>query len=138
MATITIRLHRDFESRQVNTPYQVKNVPAWSHDEPQQTPSQGNFLRRIAINVFLGYLIVDLGAEPEQNAVLFSDDKIEFFTHLSSLNFQEIVIRILASLIVWSNIFCTFRIFHGLLVLLAVGSGLNEVKDWPPPFGPLS
>ncbi len=127
--------------RQVNTPYQVKNVPRWSPGEPQHVPSRGSFLRRTAINICLSYLIVDLcslRAQPEPNAILFSDEKVALLTRLDSLNPKEIVIRVLASLILWLHIFCIFRIFHGLVVLLAIGSGFSEVKDWPPPFGPPS
>ena len=130
-----------FNPRQLNTPYQVKNVPHWSYGESQQIPSQEDFLWRTAINIFLSYVIVDLcslGAQPEQNAVLFSDDKVGLFARLDSPSPQEIVIRVLSSLIVWLNIFCILRIFHGLLSFLAVGSGFNEAKDWPPPFGLLS
>ena len=127
--------------RQVNTPYQVKNVPAWSRDEPPQVPSKGKFLRRTTINILLSYLIIDLcslGVQPEQNAIWFSDEKVPLLTRSNGLGLEEIVIRIFASLSVWLNIFCTFTICHGLLVLLAVGSGWHEVKDWPPPFGSLS
>ncbi len=129
-----------FNPRRLNTPYQVKNVPRWSYGEPQQVPCRGEFLRRTAINVLFCYAIVDicsLGAQPEHNAFLFGDDKVAFFTRLGSLGPEEVVIRASASLILWLNIFCIFRIFHGLLCCLAVGSGLSEVKDWVPPFGPL-
>ena len=127
--------------RQVNTPYQVKNVPRWSRGKPQRLPSRGKFLGRTAINVFLSYMIVDLcslGAQPERNAILFSDDKVALFRRLGGLDAEDIVIRVLASLVLWLNIFCIFRIFHGLLVFLAVGSSFSEVRDWPPPFGHIS
>lgn len=127
--------------RQVNTPYQVKNVPQWSHRAPLHVPSRRSFLRRTAINILLSYMIVDLcslGAQPERNALLFSDDKVALFTRLDNLSPEDIVIRVISSLILWLNIFCIFRIFHGLLVFVAVGSGFSEVKDWPPPFGRLS
>ena len=127
--------------RQLNTPHQVKNVPRWSHHEPQHVPSRNSFLRRTAISVVISYMIVDLcslGAQPERNATLFSDDKVALFTLFESLEFEEIVIRAIASFMLWLNVFCVFKIFHGLLVILAVGSGFSEVRDWPPPFGPLS
>ena len=127
--------------RLVNTAYQVRNVPRWSQGEPQQIPSRGYFLRRTALIVFLNYLAVDvcsLGAQPERNASLFSDEKVAFFRRWNSLGLEEIVIRVSASLILWLNIYCIFRIFHGLIVLLTVGSGFSNVQDWPPPFGPLS
>ena len=127
--------------RLVNTAYQVKNVPRWSQGEPQQVPSRGHFLGRTALIVFLNYLAVDLcslAAQPERNVSLFSDEKVAFFRRWNSLGLEEIVIRVSASLILWLNIYCIFRIFHGLIVLLAVGSGFSNVQDWPPPFGSLS
>lgn len=127
--------------RLVNTSYQVKNVPRWSQGEPQRVPSRGSFLRRTAFIVLLNYLAVDLsslGAQPERNAVLFSDQKVALFRRWDSLGPEELVVRALASFMLWLNIYCIFRIFHGLIVLLAVGSGFSKVQDWPPPFGPLS
>lgn len=127
--------------RLVNTAYQVKNVPRWSQDEPQQVPSRGSFLRRTALIVLLNYLAVDLsslGAQPERNVLLFSNQKVALFRRWNSLGAEELVVRVLASFMLWLNIYCIFRIFHGLIVLLAVGSGVSKVRDWPPPFGPLS
>ena len=121
--------------RLVNTSYQVKNVPRWSQGEPQRVPSRGSFLRRTAFIVLLNYLAVDLsslGAQPERNADLFSDQR------WNSLGPEELVVRVLASFMLWLNIYCIFRIVHGLIVLLAVGSGFSKVQDWPPPFVPLS
>ena len=127
--------------RLVNTAYQVKNVPRWSQGEPQQVPSRGYFLRYTVFIILLNYLIVDscsLAAQPERNALLFSDEKVALLTRWNSLGPEEIVVRVLASLMLWLNIYCIFRIFHGLIVLLAVGFGLSKVQDWPWPFGPLS
>lgn len=126
--------------RLVNTAYQVKNVPRWSQGEPQQVPSRASFLRRTAFIVLLSYLAVDLsslGAQPEHNAFLFSDQKVALFRRWNGLGAEELVVRILASFMLWLNIYCVFRIFHGLIVILAVGSGFSKVQDWPPPFGPL-
>lgn len=127
--------------RLVNTAYQVKNVPRWSQGKRQQVPSRGYFLLYTVFIVLLNYLIVDtcsLAAEPERNVLLFSDEKVAFFRRWNSLGPEEIVVRVLASLMLWLNIYCVFRIFHGLIVLLAVGFGLSKVQDWPWPFGPLS
>lgn len=127
--------------RQVNTRYQVKNVPRWSPDELQHVPSRVNFLRRTVTNIFLSYLIVDLcslGAQPERNATLFSHDKVALFAREDRLTSEEALTRILASLILWLNIYCVFRILHGIIGFLAVGSGLSKVTDWPSPFGQLS
>lgn len=127
--------------RQLNTPYQVNNVPAWSSSDLERVPSRGDFLWRTAINVSLSYLIVDLcslRAQPERNAILFSRDNIRFFSRLKTLGTAEVILRVLASHILWLNIYCIFRVFHGCLSFLAVGSGISEVNDWAPPFGPLS
>ena len=127
--------------RLVNTAYQVKNVPRWSQGEPQQVPPRGYFLRYTIFIVLLNYLIVDscsLAAQPERNALLFSDEKVALLRRWNSLGTEEVFVRVLASLMLWLNIYCIFRIFHGLIVLLAVGFGLSNVQDWPWPFGPLS
>lgn len=127
--------------RQLNTPHQIRNVPTWSKKDPQYVPSRGEFLRRTAVKVLLSYLIVDictLGAQPERNDVLFSDEKVRFFARLDSVSLQELLIRVSASLILWLNIWCIFNILHGSLMVFAVGSGFTSVKDWRPPFGSLS
>ena len=127
--------------RQLNTPYQVKNVPAWSSTDLEHVPSRENFLWRTAINISFNYIIVDLcslGAQPERNAIMFSRDSIGFFSRLEYLGIEEVTIRALASLVLWLNVYCIFRVIHGLLSFLAVGSGISEVQDWAPPFGPLS
>lgn len=127
--------------RQLNTPYQVKNVPAWSSTDLEYIPSRENFLWRTAINVSLNFVIVDLcslGAQPERNAIMFSRDNIGFFSRLEYLGTEEVTIRVLASLVLWLNIYCIFRVIYDLLSFLAVGSGISEVQDWAPPFGSLS
>lgn len=127
--------------RQLNTPYQIKNVPTWSNKDPRYIPSRGEFLQRTAVKVFLSYLIVDicsLGAQPERNDVLFSDEKVRFFARLDSVGPQELLIRFSASLILWLNIWCIFNILHGLLMIIAVGSGFTSIKEWRPPFGSLA
>ena len=127
--------------RQVNTPFQVKNVPPWSCQDRSYVPSRASFLRRTAMRTAMCYLLVDLcslGADPENNAALFSATKVPLLTRLGQVDSQELVVRIFASLMLWLNVVCIFYIFHGLVVFVAVASGISKVKDWPPPFGSLS
>lgn len=127
--------------RQLDTRFQVKNVPPWSSSDPKSRPTRASFLRSTAIKVLASYLIVDLcslGAQPERNQVMFSRERIGFFSRLRQPGIEEVVLRVLASLTLWLNIYCLFRVFHGLLGFVFVGLGINEVKHWAPPFGSLS
>lgn len=127
--------------RQLNTPYQVKNVPTWSNNDPRYTPSRGDFLQTTAVKVLLGYLIIDLcslGADPERNKVLFSKEKVGLFTRLDRVSAEELLIRVSASFILYLNIYCIFMIMHGSLMILAVGSGFSSVKEWRPAYGSLA
>ena len=124
--------------RKIGTPYQVKNVPSWSAISPRHPPSKQIFLRRTAAIALISYLIVDvcsLGAQPDQNTVLFSASEVAFFSRWSSLNLQNVAIRLASSLLLWVNIWCLFRIFHGLVAIVSVILGIYNVEEWPPPFG---
>ena len=134
-------LEATLSPRQLNTPHQVKNVPPWSSSDIEYIPSRGDFLWRTTIQVLFDYMIVDLcafAAQPEQNAVMFAADKVDFLSRLQHLSTEETTIRVFSSLALWLNIYCIFRLIHGLLSLLAVGTRISEVKDWAPPFGQLT
>ena len=134
-------LNATLSPRHLNTPYQVKNVPAWSSASSEHIPSRENFLWRTAFIVLFGYMILDLcslGAQPERNAIMFSSDKVGFFSRLGYLGTEENTVRVLTALVQWLHMYCVLRVIYGLSSFLAVGSGISEVEDWAPPFGSLS
>lgn len=135
-------LHTVLSPRRVNTPYEVKNVPRFSADNPTYLPTPRKFLWRSVITAIICYTIVDLsslgGSAPEENAVLFAQSKISFFTRLGSISIEDVAIRILSSLGVWLNVYCLTRMGHNVLAAVFVGTGISGVDAWRPPFGMFS
>ena len=128
-------------SRHVNTPWEVKNVPPFSSSDPHYLPSRGSLLRHNAVVVLFCYLVIDvsgLGVQPERNAVLFASKNIPFFARLGDVSIEQVAIRVVASLTLWLNIYCTIRMGYSVLGIIAVGTGFSQVSAWRPPFGRLA
>lgn len=141
MARLRFGLLTTLSSRQVNTSFQVKNVPCFSNRYAELVPSRAVFLRNTALATLVCYLIVDLSimaAQPEQNPILFKPQNVPFLARWDDISAIELAVRTFASLAVWLNIYCIFRVGHGILSFVAVSTGLSKVTAWPPAFGPLA
>lgn len=141
MARLRFGLLTTLSSRQVNTPFQVKNVPRFSNRHADFVPSRAVFLRDTALAVLVCYLVVDLStmaAQPEQNPILFNRQNVPLLARWYEISAAELVVRTFTSLAVWLNIYCIFRVGHGIMGFVAVSTGLSEVTAWPPAFGPLA
>ena len=141
VAPLRFGLLATLSSRQVNTPFQVKNVPRFSNRHANFVPSRAVFLRNTALAILVCYLVVDLSmlaAQPEQNPILFNQQNVPLLARWDELSAAELAVRTFASLAVWLNIYCMFRVGYGIMGFVAVGTGLSEVTAWPPAFGPLA
>ena len=141
LAPLRFGLLATLSSRQVNTPFQVKNVPHFSAHDAYFVPSRAVFLCRNTLAICVCYLIVDLSvmaAVPEQNLILFSRQNIPLLARHDEFSISKLAVRTFASLAVWVNIYCIFKVGHGIMSFIAVGTGLSEVAAWPPAFGPLA
>ena len=117
--------------RQLNTPFEVRNIPHFSSRDPLYVPSRSAFLRRTATPMFLSYMVVDLGlsaARPEENAVRYALTKVPLLQCPSEVSTEEMFIKTLTSFASWLNMYCSMRIGHGPKACLAVGSGISQVS----------
>ena len=124
--------------RYCGMPYEVRNVPRFSAQDPDFVPSKKEFLRRKAITVLICYLVLDLfslGADPESNAINLSPQLVPLFTRLGDVTGQQLIMRLFVTL-GWGAGIYTFQTgVQSLFALIGVGLGLNEVKSWRPMFG---
>jgi hypothetical protein len=75
--------------RDVDTPYEVKNVARFSSKDPDTIPSRTKFLTGVFLTFCLFYLIIDLAElpqPPENTAEIFSLTKIHVFPRLSAIS----------------------------------------------------
>lgn len=123
-----------FSFRSVNTRLEVRNVPAFKNGPP----SRSVFVLRQIVITIMCILVVDVsGAQPPppNAAELFSPAKVQFFTRLSEITRDEMMLRILSTLIYWANMYAIMQGVTSAAATLAVGSGTSEVKAWRPFFG---
>ena len=144
-ATVLDRLrfgiHLTLSPRHPNTPWQVKNVPHFSTNDPRYVPSRSTFLRHNAVAVLLCYFVLDISsfdANPEISTVLFASQKIPFFARLSHVSSHDIAIRVISSLTLWVSIYCFASMGYSILSITAVATGVSPVSAWRPPFGDLA
>lgn len=130
-----------FDSRMNGRPLEVKGVPPFSSSNPTYIPTRGEFLRRTIVKVSFSYLVLDIltaSANPATNATVYSLRLVPFFSRLQEVSIEEVITRILTSTGLWASIYCMMQIMHGTVAILAVASGLSEVRTWRPLYGPLS
>ncbi|MCJ1267838.1 hypothetical protein MMC22_007724 [Lobaria immixta] len=125
--------------RHTDTPYEVKNVPHFSAQDPNYVPSRTEFLRRKVITILICYLVLDLlslDADAETNSINFSPEKIPLFTRLGDVTGKELLMRLFATLGFGACVYIFQTGVQSIFALLDVGLGMNEVKSWRPMFGP--
>jgi hypothetical protein len=124
--------------RQVNTPYEVKNVPEFSLFDPHYIPPRWPFVFRQAASAVVCYLALDLLGQrspPSNPAQLFNPALIPLFSRLHSVTASEIKLRALTIAGFGVTFFFIIQGFQSFAAALAVGSGLSSVENWRPAFG---
>ncbi|MCJ1422995.1 hypothetical protein MMC29_000876 [Sticta canariensis] len=124
--------------RYSGTPYEVRNVPRFSAQDPNFAPSRKEFLRRKAITILICCLALDflnLGADPESNAINLSPERVPLFTRLSDVTGQELIMRLFVTLGFGAGVYIFQTGIQSIFALVDVGLGLSEVKSWRPLFG---
>ena len=130
-------------TRNIGTPYIVKNTPSFSSKNPDYIPSRAAFLLRKAILIISAFLVVDLASQPaqtlEQNAVLYSAETVPILGgNGENLTGEKILSRFVTVLGYWV---CTWLVIDGyssFLYFVFVGLGLEDVRLYRPNFGPIS
>ena len=126
-------------TRNVRTRFQVKNVPPFVRKDPSFIPSRAQFLRGKVITVILCYLTLDLltlKPSTEETAVIFSAANVPVLDR-NNLSVEKLIIRAASSLAFWTSLYCIIELYMSSVALIAVGTGLSEVKYWPPGYGSL-
>ncbi|KAK6508859.1 hypothetical protein TWF481_003625 [Arthrobotrys musiformis] len=130
-------------ARGINTPYQIKNVPPFDSKRPGWVPSRRRFLLTNTAWLIFLYLMQDFFYSQE----LKKEDEIKFLgvnrenllwrhPEDGGITADEIGYRIvITSLMWWFLIPLAVNLQYTFLAVLAVGTGVSEPKNWPPPFG---
>lgn len=126
-----------FSFRHSGTPYEVKNVPPFSHRDPHYIPTKATFLLQTACSLFLCFTILDVAGLAEQDPSAFSQGSIPIFSGQDRLTTKQLMIRFASSVAFWVSLYCFLVVIQGIAAFISVFSGLNTVKAWRPAFGPL-
>ncbi|KAK6535858.1 hypothetical protein TWF281_000108 [Arthrobotrys megalospora] len=130
-------------ARGINTPYQIKNVPAFDSKRPGWVPSRRRFLAtNLAWFIFL-FLTQDLfyfQEVPKEDEIKFVGINREnlIWRHPTDgpITGDEIGYRVGVTMLMWSLLIpVSVNLQYTFLSLVAVGTGLSEPKNWPPVFG---
>ncbi|KAF3087274.1 hypothetical protein TWF569_008951 [Orbilia oligospora] len=129
--------------RGINTPYQIKNVPAFDSKRPGWVPSRRRFLATSTAWFLVLYLAQDFFYSQEitkEDEVKFLGINREnlFWRHPQdgSITGDEMGYRIAVTSLMWSILIpLSVNLQYTFLSILAVGTGVSEPKNWPPPFG---
>ena len=128
-----------FDTRFASTPWEVVNVPPFSWRDPSWVPTKLKFLSKNVIVSAVCLLLLDttrlLVVPAEQNAILFAEERVAFFTRLGDVSSEEIVIRFVVAGMSWVIGFVLIQAVHSGIATIMVGLGLSEVERWRPPFG---
>lgn len=127
-------------TRNIGTPYVVKNTPPFSMEKPEHIPSRLSFLVRKAFIVGLAVLILDLvGQNPkplDHNAVFFSADAVPILANYSkNLSGEQIFSRFVTVLVFWIVCWSVIEVVLSLLDFLWVAFGITDVRLFRPNFG---
>lgn len=127
-----------FSLRNMNTPFEVKNVPSFSRRNISYVPSRRRFIFKEVSTFVACFLFLDLASlmpNDDGNKEMFSQNYIPLLTRLGSISTQEMLNRSMTTLLCWTSMYCTMQILYSASSALCVGLGFSSVKDWRPLFG---
>ena len=139
------RLHFGFSSafngRMIGTPWEVKGVPPFSTKDDNYVPTQTQFILQTCLRLLTAYLVLDVltaWGDPDKNPVNYSLDLVPIFRRLGEVTVEQIAIRLITTIALWTSIYCIITMLYSVVSLTAVLSGVSEVRSWPPVYGSLS
>ncbi|KAK6343838.1 hypothetical protein TWF696_007494 [Orbilia brochopaga] len=130
-------------ARGINTPYQIKNVPAFDSKKPDWVPSRRRFLLTNTMWLFALYAVQDLLYSQELSVAdeirFLGVDCENFFIRNPQdgpITSDQLGYRVAITMLVWSLLIpLAVNLQYTFLSLVAVGTGLSEPRNWPPAFG---
>ena len=130
-----------FNNRLVDTPWEVRSVPAFSEEHPGWVPSRARFVLTSSATALVCFVLLDairlLAAPPEVNAVLFAPERVAFFSRLGDVSLEEVVVRYISAGMYGVVTFLFFQGVYCGMGAIMVGLGVSEVRIWRPYFGSL-
>ena len=127
-----------FRSRSARTPWEVKNVPKFFPNRPEVVPTRAEFLylsaRRCLISLFIVDVISFMGRDATSNSVNFAQSRIPLFARLQSVTTEEIVLRVISSVLHWVTFVFLLQALYDLAAIVIIALGLGRIERWPPLF----
>ncbi|KAH8900812.1 hypothetical protein GQ53DRAFT_801261 [Thozetella sp. PMI_491] len=121
------------------TPWQVKGVPPFSRRDPKYVPTRTAAITSSGIAAGAFFLILDavgtLGGDTSQNPILFGPGKVPFFSRLSEVSAEEVIIRNVGTVMYWFMSYSVMQFLYNSFAFFALLLGLNGPESWPPLFG---
>ncbi|KAJ5947286.1 hypothetical protein N7466_000301 [Penicillium verhagenii] len=124
--------------RCLGTADQVKNVPRFSNDDPDNVPSRAAFLRRTARIALLSYIGLDfLGSmnDPKVGNRFLVPSRVPVFSRLGEFTLEEAVIRSFSTFAMGLGLVCSQGGIHSIFGFISVLTGMSEPSEWPPFYG---
>ncbi|KAF3924519.1 hypothetical protein ABW21_db0202499 [Orbilia brochopaga] len=130
-------------ARGINTPHQIKNVPAFNSKKLDWVPSRRRFLLTNSVWFVALYAVQDLLYSQElsvadEGRFLGVDCENLFVRNPQDGPFtnEQLGYRVAITMLVWSLLIpLAVTLQYTFLSLVAVGTGLSEPRNWPPAFG---
>ena len=129
-----------FRARSTRTPWQVNHVPYFFPDRPKMVPTKTQFLYRMASELLLSVLILDVisfmgqGQDTSMNAVYFASSQVPIFTRLRNVTIEEVIVRFMASIVHWVATICLLQVMYDGAAIVVIALGLGRIERWPPLF----
>lgn len=127
-----------FRARSTRTPWEVKNVPKFFPDRPEMVPTRAQFLylsaRRCLASLFIVDVISFMGRDATLNSVNFAQNRIPFFARLRSVTTEEIVLRVISSVLHWVTFVFLLQALYDIAAIVIIALGFGRIERWPPLF----
>lgn len=127
-----------FRARSTCTPWQVNHVPKFFPDRPEMVPTKTDFLYRMAQEFLLSFLALDvmslMGGDVSMNSVYFASSQVPLFTRLQDVTVEEVILRLVASVIHWVAIICLLQVLYDGVAIVVIALDIGQIERWPPLF----
>ena len=137
-ARLTFGLNAAISRRHINTPFEVKNCSRFSSKDKSYVPSRSRFLLGALGSLVACYAFLDINdanAQSGQDASIFAPDKVPLFTRLGNIDVEEVALRFILSVMIWTTSYFMLRMAYEGASILCVGLKLTKVESWRPMFG---
>ncbi|KAF7178182.1 hypothetical protein CNMCM7691_006854 [Aspergillus felis] len=130
-----------FNYRRVNTPWQIRAIPAFDKDRPGYVPDKWGFLRNCMMNVGGSLLVLHFFAIEADDPHLpkFISELSGSRMVLSPAREKWTAQRLIVQSLFMVSFGCLFRAgilgMYNLLAMVFVILGVHQPIDWPPIFG---